>query len=194
MLGPLRHTSSLRERFEDTREDQARSAFITAVARSPDTTMEELAREVAKHPELGDITLEQLLARTRRLRAKSGKSATSDMRGELMEFLTARGPEVHGFVVHPALPGLPAIRITSAARQRIAAFADDVANHIFDLLASARRRAITISKITIYAESLGAKDVAIDLRIVDADQQEAMWSLLARFKPRLPFVLWVGVE
>ncbi len=49
-------------RFQAASLERTLSTLVELVARQPDTTMEDLAGLVASHPELGGITLGQLLA------------------------------------------------------------------------------------------------------------------------------------
>lgn len=138
----------------------------------PECTMEELAQAVREYPELGTMTLHELLARVRR-------------RDDLEARLGAALDEL----VRP----LPALRIRPAARERIARTGIDIISPVVEIARAAKRRGVGIMRLVIEPESLGPDDVTIAFEIGPHPRRQAMWEVVERMSTTLPANLWLGL-
>jgi hypothetical protein len=154
--------------------EHARQKFAEIIAAMPECTMEQLAQAVRECPELGTMTLHELLARVRRPARGDG-----DLEARLRVALVK--------LVRP----LPPMRITETALERISTTDLDVIGPIVAVARAARRRGVEITRLIIVPESLGPDDVAVAFEIGPHPQRQAMWRVVEHMAPKLPPTLWL---
>ncbi len=146
--------------------------FAETIGAMPECTVGELAKFVRDHPELGCMTLQDLLAHV-----PEPTSGQMELESRLRSELATLGVS------------MPPTRITEAAVERILRTDLDVIGPIVEIARAAKQLEVEISKFIIVAESLGHDDVAVAFEIGPHPQRQAMWGVIEHLN--IPLTLWL---
>lgn len=145
--------------------------FAETIGAMPEFTIGELAKFVCDHPELGAMTLHELLACVPR-----PTNEQTELEVRLRE----------------ALDPMPPTRITKEAVERIARTNLDVVGPIVAVFQAAKEHGVEITKLFIVSESLGPDDVAVAFEIGPHPQRHTLWWVVENMSPDLlPPTLWL---
>lgn len=96
--------ANLSSAFQSALADHAKAAFVDVIAKNPKTTVRELAKLVAANPDLGGLTLTEIIGgKAKQTRGRKGGRRSAGARTEKRNVRSAAGRAAFDKDVHAAL-------------------------------------------------------------------------------------------